>query len=375
MSHILKSNGNVVGKYVETAISKRIAAFPEEERFHRRLVETLRHCNPVTHRLSTAERNRVWRILRESPSLLRQRREGIEGFFGDISVLPDGLPVITIRRHPPRHATAPEFLCWGSPFGACLRVMMHLESASTQVALHPRTPAFDALRNCRVIIGYLRLGKLEEAIQFDYSTQRESGKALTDLLDLVIETHEEILKHPTGLDEPEMVKLHSVGKLFEHLYGRLEWLQTGWLREYEARRPFVVELLSAYCSDAEQALKLTPLSAVPIVSDIARLLAASNPLAERVNSIKEILREGSKASECLERASAIFHRNDAELPELQRTLQAIVEICSWMELDIRVSDAGRRQAYHDSMIHEVVSWSVKPELFPIANDEAAAAYW
>ena len=347
---------------------------PEEEREHQQLVGTLRDYSPVSRRLPLVDRNYLWHALKESPSLLAFRRSGIERFLGNAGVLPDGRPVLTFPGRPPKSPVI-QHLCWGSPFGACLRMITELQGEPKQVALQPGEPSFEALRVGRAVVACIRMGKLDEAIEFDYTARPETHGALNRLLDMVLETHAEILKDPQGLHEPKMVRLHSVGNMFQPAYGRLEWLQAGWLTEYKTRRPWLIEKLRAVAADATTALQSTPLSVVPIVSDIAHLLAGNASLADRLSSMKGVLRDGLKASECLERVVAIYHKNDADLPELKSTLRAILVLCNWMELDSSVSDAGRRQAYHDSAAHNLTSWPIRPEEFPIAKDELAIEYW
>ncbi len=219
------------------------------------------------------------------------------------------------------------------------------------------------------------MGKLDEAIEFDYTARPETYGALNRLLHMVLDTHAEILKDPQGLYEPEMLRLHSVGNMFEPAYGRLEWLQAGWLKDYQIRRKWLIKTLQAATADAATSLQATPLSEVPVVSEIAHLLAGDAPLADRLAHIKGILRDGRKASECIGRILTIHSLPDAQAEEVQSTMRAILEICHWMEVDISVSDAGRRQAYHDGAAQNLATWLIQPKQFPISRDEEASEYW
>ena len=158
------------------------------------------------------------------------------------------------RRPPPKRIGRLDFLVWGSPFGACLRVIMPFMG---QAAILPNDRAFEALRGGRVLVASFRMGKLEEALEYDYRVQSDTHEALTGLLDMTFKTEAEIAADPSCLPDQDLVRLNSVGELFKTFYGRLEWLQAGWLYACRRRREIMVDGISKLSENATATLPTT----------------------------------------------------------------------------------------------------------------------
>src|SRR5258708_7965299 len=116
-------------------MDKKARELSEGERAEQRLLSLLRERGPIPRRLSANERRQVFVAVSEQPPLLAFRRDGIERFLGNAGVMPDGRAVIVFPRRPPEKIRRLDFLVWGSPFGACLRVMMPLKGELRQVAV------------------------------------------------------------------------------------------------------------------------------------------------------------------------------------------------------------------------------------------------
>jgi hypothetical protein len=66
---------------------------------------------------------------------------------------------------------------------------------------------------------------------------------------------------------------------------------------------------------------------------------------------------------------------EMQAPEMLPVLSSILQIASEMELDTLLSDVARRQLYLDTDLHSMNAWTLQPEEFPIATNEAAQDYW
>jgi hypothetical protein len=277
---------------------------PEFEHAHQLLIKLLRERGPIPRRLSANESRQVFRAVSEQPPLLVFRRDGIERFLGNAGVMPDGRAVIVFPRRQPEEIERLFLLVWGSPFGACLRVMMRLKREPRQVAVLPSDGAFEALRGGRVLVACFRMGRLEEAVEADYSAQSDVLAALTGLLDMTVKTEAEIAAQ--CLLDPTLVRLNSVGKMFTPSYSRLEWLQTGWLKECRDRYRMAAKAMSELAANAAAALPTTSLAEIPVIGQVAKIAAGSGSLTERYHSVKAILRQGEQACEVIERIVGLY---------------------------------------------------------------------
>ena len=257
----------------------------------------LRERGPFAHPLTTNERHQLFRALRDQPSLLAFRRDGIERFLGNAGAMPDGRAVIVFPRRPPKRIGRLDFLVWGSPFGACLRVIMPLMG---QAAILPNDRAFEALRGGRVLVASFRMGRLEEALEYDYRVQSDTHEALTGLLDMTLETEAEITADPSYLPDQDLVRLNSVGELFKTFYSRLEWLQAGWLYACRRRREVMVDGISKLSENATATLPTSNLKDIPVVAQLAQVAVDSASFADRYHGIKAILRDREKLAKRLE---------------------------------------------------------------------------
>ena len=337
-----------------------------------RLINLLRERGPFAHPLTTNERHQLFRALRDQPSLLAFRRDGIERFLGNAGAMPDGRAVIVFPRRPPKGIGRLDFLVWGSPFGACLRVIMPLMG---QAAILPNDRAFEALRGGRVLVASFRMGRLEEALEYDYRVQSDTHEALTGLLDMTLETEAEIAADPSYLPDQDLVRLNSVGELFKTFYSRLEWLQAGWLYACRRRREVMVDGISKLSENATATLPTSNLKDIPVVAQLAQVAVDSASFADRYHGIKAILRDREKTCEAVERIVGVYPQAEMHAPEILPALESILQIASEMELDPLLSDAGRRQLYLDTHLHSMNAWVLQPDEFPIATDEAAQEYW
>jgi hypothetical protein len=343
------------------------------ERAQQRLIKLLRERGPIPRRLSANERRQVFRAVSEQAPLLAFRRDGIERFLGNAGVMPDGRAVIVFPRQPLEEIGRLDFLVWGSPFGACLRVMMPLKGDLRQVAVLPNDGAFEALRAGRLLVACFRMGTLEEAVEADYSAQSDVLAALSGLLDMTVDAEAEIAAQ--CILDPTLVRLDSVGKMFTPAYGRLEWLQAGWLKACRDRYRMVANAMSELAAHAAAALPNTPLAEIPVIGEVAKTAAGSGSLTERYHSVKVILRDAKQSCEAIERIFGIYPPAETHAREVLPVLSGIFDLCCAMELDPLLSDAGRRQMYLDTHLHSMNGWTLRPEEFPLTEDEAAREYW
>jgi hypothetical protein len=351
------------------------AGLAEAERTQQRLIHLLRERGPFPRRLTSNERHQVFRAVRDQRSLLAFRRDGIERFLGNAGAMPDGRAVIVFPCRLLKRIGRLDFLGWGSPFGACLRVIIPLEGGPGQAALLPNDRAFEALRGGRLLVAGFRMGKLEEALEYDFSVQSDTHEALNRLLDGILEVEAEIAADPSYLPDQDLVRLNSVGEFFTKYYGRLEWLQAGWLYACRSRTEIMVGEISALRENTTAALATTPLARVPVLAQVAQVAVSSASFGERYQGIKAILRDGEKACEAIERMMGIHPVAEKEAPEALPVFSSIARIISEMELDPLLSDAGRRQLYVDSNLHRMNTWTLQPEEFPVATNQEAQDYW
>ena len=123
----------------------------------------------------------------------------------------------------------------------------------------PSDGAFEALRGGRMLVACFRMGRLEEALEADYSAQLDVLAALTGLLEMTAKTEAELAADPRCLLDPTLVRLNSVGNMFTSAYGRLGWLQQGWLLKCRNRYPFMAQAMGELAASAAAAQPTTPL--------------------------------------------------------------------------------------------------------------------
>ena len=75
------------------------------------------------------------------------------------------------------------------------------------MAVLPSDGAFEALRGGRMLVACFRLGRLEEALEANYSAQLDVLAALTGLLDMTVETEAELAADARCLLDPTLVRL------------------------------------------------------------------------------------------------------------------------------------------------------------------------
>jgi len=243
------------------------------------------------------------------------------------------------------------------------------------VAVLPSDGAFEALRGGRMLVACFRLGRLEEALEANYSAQLDVLAALTGLLDMTVETEAELAADPRCLLDPTLVRLNSVGKMFTSAYGRPEWLQQGWLQKCRNRYPFLAKSMGELAASAAAALPTTPLADIPLIGQLAKVAAGNGSLVERYHSVMAILRDCEATCETIERVGGVYAPAETKAREALPVLSAILELCYEIELDPLISDAGRRQMYLDSRRHSMDTWTLQPDEFAITADKEAQEYW
>src|SRR5262249_54480522 len=153
----------------------------------------------------------------------------------NLSSLPDGRTLCVIDGRPgPRNF---DFypIAWGSPFGACLRLILPTHRKA-QAVFTVSDNYIESLREGRIAFAFYRLGRLLDLKYFNIGSSPEANSPFEKLISMCKSTHQEIIAVDKYIVNADLVRAHScTEKYFGDEWTRVEWLQQGWLEECQLR--------------------------------------------------------------------------------------------------------------------------------------------
>jgi hypothetical protein len=354
-------------------------AIEEEEEEGARLSTLLHERCPVPCSLSPKEQWAITRAIKDDPALTKIHQGGIERFFGTTTTLSDGRLLLVFLGRPDLPLGSPlSFLVWGSVFGGCLRAMLRVSTRLKQVVLIPEEAEFEALCGGVVVIAYWRMNKLEAAFEIDYR-QPVLADALARICQIARENHAALLQYPNVIWDRERLIAHSVGEAFTNQFGRLEWLQLGWIKESQWRIPHLLAMMPKLLELAERASKWELLRHYPAIreaietartlgSDQARLSRLLNMFANRTIA-PQFMMEVIVLNEqhCEPDEDAKFAVGGA--------INSLFPIWHVRALGPKASKWGRVQEYFDGGQKTVETYPIDYAGFAIERDQDAENYW
>jgi hypothetical protein len=360
---------------LETAPQQPQSPPSEEEREQQRCSALLRDDGPQPRSLLPVERAEIGRFLKTNHSLAQFRHDGIERLLGNASVLPDGRALFVFSSQP-RSQIAISFFAWGSHFGACLRGMVRLRAHGGQVALAPGEAGFEALKTGKVVLAFIRLGGIGTTFELDYGQRSDHVGALNYLLGLTEETHRSLQEDGGLYIDEAFVRASSVSDFFSSEFGRLEWLQRGWLKEAAFRLPRLLKSMEAFSASCSEALSWPTLKEFGDLYHSLSTVAVPGSPQEKVRAALGLFSEPSVAGAFMEQAVALYLRHDEIVPtQVRHAIGELGWVWQYRELDPIASDWGRRQIYFDGGKCTIDSYPLNPAGFPIERDEIATEYW
>src|SRR5262245_56430657 len=140
--------------------------FDETEKEHGELIKAFRSHFPAPTELSNRDKSFVITHIDNNPRLKEFAHKGLRRFLVNLSSLPDGRTLCVIDGRP--RATNFDFypIAWGSPFGACLRLILPTRR-NAQAVFTVSDNYIDSLREGRIAFAFYRLGRLLDLKYFN----------------------------------------------------------------------------------------------------------------------------------------------------------------------------------------------------------------
>jgi hypothetical protein len=197
----------------------------EQEKELARLLDAFKKAPAAPSNMSTKDRSLVIRHIESSPSLRAFANKGLQQFLVNSTALPDGRTLCVIDGQPSDQRFAFLPLVWGSPFGACLRLILSTKKKK-QATFVVGSDDFESLQAGKIIFAFYRLGRLVELKEFDLSPSSEAASIFSQLIAMCRSTNQEIIASDINIFDDDLVRAHScTEKVFGSTWTRVEWLQ------------------------------------------------------------------------------------------------------------------------------------------------------
>lgn len=163
---------------------------------------------PARRKMSAGEVAYVTKHIRDNPQTTISQATGLERFEAMASLLPDGrLLIVAKGKSSPSRRHLP--IVRGSPYGAYLKLLVSSKGEPRLAILIASSPEFQALRKSRSVFAYVRMGKVEEVIEFDYSLT-EHSEIINQMLDGTGECDRDIKSDPHWIDDDVMLRAEAI---------------------------------------------------------------------------------------------------------------------------------------------------------------------
>lgn len=351
--------------------------FEATEEAQKRFSVLLRERGPPARPLPAEERNAVWQTIRGEETLRTFPSSGLQRFNHNHAALPDGRALFIFQGD--ALETRLLFLTWGSEFGVSFRAILKLKHGIRQVALLPDDPAFEAMWSGKVVLAFLRLGKLEKACELDYTARTEHANALAYMLKLAERTHGMRHTVKSAYASPEHVLAWSWSTAFSREWTRADWLQHGWITSCKTLAPALARAMPQIASACQAALPHPELQNFPAINDALQTVARETSHKNQIDvAIQWMLAPGNAARYTLQAGDFYERRGNAgEDLKLasEGAVSGVLSILYAIDMVPAVSRYGLRQSYLDCTTYRIEGFDLAPDQFAIATDEAAKDYW
>jgi hypothetical protein len=358
------------------------------EQQHGELIKSFRSHFPAPSDLSSRERSLVIAHIEHHPQLKTFTHKGLRRFIVNSDSLPDGRTLCVVDGQQ-QAGNGFEFypLVWGSPFGACLRLMLSTRR-KTQAVFAVGDHSLDALDEGKIVFAFYRLGRIIDLKSCNISGSQAAFSDFRELISMCKTTHREIVSIDKYIEDATLVRAHScTEKYFGDEWTRLEWLQHGWIDECQTRSFHAVQRLHDH-SPVHAARDHPLLQPHRLLRETANeLLTSRSYKHETLRSLIRIYKSSAIVDLVLE-ATAISdqlpsHANaDPEgIAAIQEVMSIAYDTWNLLELDPQMSNWGMDQV---SWSHRTIgdtsfvggeSITLMPQGFPVETDSAARFYW
>jgi hypothetical protein len=320
------------------------------------------------------------RYLSNTPSLTVFRKSGLEQFIANVGVLSDGR-VICVSPSPLRLANfkiTP--LVWGSKFGACFRLGLSTEKAPAQAVLVPGESVFEALKSGQFFFISYRLGRIHTIHQMDISSSAEAFSIFTQLIAMCLDTHSAIIDLDQWLIDSSLIRANSVStKYLSPNWGRLEWLQRGWVNACAHRSYLLSSKIAKSKADIMQVSCISSLQKYELIHQLAFILSNSTlSKSTQVSTAISKLKQAPTHQLARERIAIedeLLSTMQCDVSPVRRIVELAADIWKMLEVDAELSDWGRRQVTWDTSEKMISPVIIDYDNFPIENIQDARFYW
>jgi hypothetical protein len=327
---------------------------------------------PQRRKLTYEEIAYVNRFVRENALSIIPQATGIARFQSRLTLLPDGRPLIVVKGKSNKNGL--HFpLVRGSQFGAFVKLFIQSKGEPRLAVLIPETPEFEALRQNRLVLAFVRMGKVEEVFEYDY-TLTEHAQLMARVLEETLKTDKAIKMDPTCVPDHELLRAAaSDTDLCKQYFTREDWLQVGWIKEVCTRFRNTIAYIRDLTDEPTKALEDEQLKEHPRLVRMAEILSQDKlPGARLIELVRyfadpEIAVEGFMDIWCY---SQIY--SERQPMEIMGTLSQ-----AWQDVALlpEISDWGRKQYIFSGFEKTVSSRVIECSQYPIDKDEDAQEYW
>ena len=360
----------------------------DSERDQGELIEGFRKHFPPPTELSTRDKTFVVSHIEQNPQLKHFAHGGLQRFLANSTSLPDGRTLCAIEGQVHPRAKRFDFfpLVWGSPFGACLLILPTRRKAQAVFALGDRDH-MDALQEGKIVFAFYRLGRLVDLKCFDIASSAEANSRFKQLISICKSTHQEIIGADKYIVDASLVRAHSCSeKYFGDDWGRLEWLQRGWLDECQSRSFHAINRLRDHLS-VEAAQNHPLFQNFPLLRGTTNeLLTPRSYKHENLRALIDLYKSAAIVDFPLELPAALDQipspSIDADTAAALKEVASIAfDIWNALELDPEMSSWGTNQiswrslALGDKSAVGGEETPLNPDGFSVSADNAARFYW
>ncbi len=166
-----------------------------------------------------------------------------------------------------------------------------------------------------------------------------------------------------------------LANFFKSQFGRLEWLQRGWLEEAAFRLPKLITAMEAFSRSCTEASSWPTLKEFPVLLQSLETVAIPVSAQDKVRAALGLFSEASIGSAFIEQVVDLYRRYGEIVPnQVKGAIRELAWVWHFREIDPIARDWGRRQIFFDGSKRIIDSFQLNPADFPIKRDEAALEY-
>src|SRR5439155_24365171 len=116
--------------------------------------------------------------------IFRGAHKGLQRFLANSASLPDGRTLCAIEGQPGTKRFDFFPLVWGSPFGACLRLILPTRRKAQAVFAVGDRDHIETLQEGKIVFAFYRLGRLVDLKFFDIASSTEANSWFRQLISM-----------------------------------------------------------------------------------------------------------------------------------------------------------------------------------------------